>query len=282
MDGYEIHNLKKSLKVEVQAAAAGEAPASVALLLRPDRLPRAVVTDRLGVSTTRVISYVDLLATLDGATTVTALTKEAVNHIPLATPPDGTILLDLVERASANSYVATGYIPSRKRLFSLEQGIPGERGKELRTYDITLPPIVYRALWHEETRSASELSVCLLSPDLEGEPTPDTDLYRWPFSNVYTTFGGVLEGVCWHQKERIPTPLAGIPERLVERFAGIPNDADRYSGDLSVNSPPGVPTSYAGLLEAVEELGGVPHDWLVPAGRTVRELHRQEGRQKEA
>lgn len=281
MDSDMIRNLRKSLKVEVQAALAGETPQSVALLLRADRLPRAVVTDSRGVSTTRVVSYVDLLATLDGTTTVTALANEAVNRIPLATPPDGTLLLDLIEHSSASSYVLTGHMPSREYLFSLEQGAPGQQEKELKTYNITLPPIVYRALWHERTQSVSELSICLLSPDLAGEPSPEADLYRWPFSNVYTTFGCVLEGVCWHRKEQIQTPLAGIPERLVERFVGIPNDADRYSADLSVNAPPDTPTGYAGLLETIEELGGVPHDWLVPAGRTVRELHTQEGRDKQ-
>ncbi len=278
MDSDPVRNLKKSLKVEVEAALAGETPQSVALLLRADRLPRAVVTDSRGVSTTRVVSYVDLLATLDESVTMSALTREATNHVELAAPPDGTLLLDLIQRASANSYVLTGYMPSQEHLFSLEEGSPGQQEKELTTYGITLPPIVYRAVWDEETHSASELSICLLSPDLEGEPTPETNLYRWPFSNVYTTFQGVLEGVCWHRKQQIPTPLAETPERLVERFVGIPNDVDRYSGDLSINAPPDVPTSYAGLLEALEARGGVPHDWLVPAGRTVRQLHTQEGR----
>lgn len=281
MDSDSIRNLKKSLKVEVEAAVAGETPQSVALLLRADRLPRVVVTDSLGVSTTRVVSYVDLLATLDGTTTVTALAREATNHIPLAAPPDGTLLLNLVERASSNSYVLTGFMPSQERLFTLEQGVPGCGEKDLATYNITLPPVVYRAVWDEEARSVGELSLCLLSPDLGGGPTPETELYRWPFSNVYTSFQGVLEGVCRYQKEQIPTPLAQIPERLVGRFVGIPNNADRYSGDLSINAPPDVPTSYAGLLETLEARGGVPHDWLVPAGRTVRQLHTQEGRDQQ-
>ncbi len=281
MGSDSIRNLKKSLKVEVQAALAGETPQCVALLLRADRLPRAVVTDSLGVSTTRVVSYVDLLATLDESATVTALAREATNHVELAAPPDGTLLVDLVQRASASSYVLTGFMPSREHLFTLEQVVPGERVKETTTYDITLPPIVYRAVWKEEAHSVSELSVCLLSPDLEGEPTPETELYRWAFSNVYTTFQGVLEGVCWYQKERIPTSLTEVPEKLVKRFVGIPNNADRYSGDLCVNTPPDVPRSYAGLLETLEAKGGVPHDWLVPAGRTVRQLHTQEGRDRQ-
>lgn len=281
MDGDSIRNLKRSLKVKVQAALAGETPQSVALLLRADRLPIAVVTDSLGVSTTRVVSYVDLLATLDESATVSALTREATNHVELAAPPDGTLLLDLVQRASANSYVLTGHVSSQTHLFSLEQGAPGNEEKYLTTHSITLPPIVYRAVWSEETRGVGELSICLLSPDLEEGPTPETDLYRWPFSNVYTTFQGVLEGVCWHRKEQIPTPLAQIPERLVTRFVGIPNNADRYSGDLSINAPPDVPRSYAGLLETLEARGGVPHDWLVPAGRTVRQLHTQEGRDQQ-
>lgn len=225
MQPARIANLKKSLKVEVQAALCGETKGSVALLLEADRLPRAVVTDAQGVSTARIISYVDLLATLDESATVSALTREATHHVELAAPPDGTLLLDLIERASANRYVLTGCVPSREYLFSLEQGVPSEPEKETTTYDITLPPIVYRAVWNEETHGVSELSICLLSPDLEGAPTPETELYRWPFSSVYTHFQGVLEGVCWYHKEQIPTLLAQIPERLVKRFVGIPNNA---------------------------------------------------------
>lgn len=281
MDRAEMDRAKETLKVEVRAAVAGEAKGSVALLLRPDRLPRAVVTDSLGVSTTRVISYVDLLATLDESATVSALAKEEINHVPLAVPPAGTLLVDLVERASTNTYIVTGYVPSEEYLFSLEQGAPGWQGKELTTYEITLPPLAYRAVWREEARGLAELSLCLLSPDLAGGPTPETNLFRWPFSNVYDSFGGVLEGVCWYEKGRIPTSLAGIPETLVKRFARIPNDADRYAGDLTLNAPPGAPTSYAGVLETIEDRGGIPHDWLVPAGRTVRQLHVQEGRHEQ-
>lgn len=281
MQPARIANLKRSLKVEVQAALCGETKGSVALLLEADRLPRAIVTDAKGVSTTRVVSYVDLLATLDESATVSALTREATHHVELAAPPDGTLLLDLIERASANSYVLSGYAPSREYLFSLEQGFSGHEGKELTTYNITLPPIVYRAVWNEETHGVSELSICLLSPGLEGAPTPETELYRWPFSNVYTHFQGVLEGVCWYHKEQIPTSLAQVPEKLVERFVRIPNNADRYSGDLSINTPPDVPTSYVGLLETLEARRGVPHDWLVPVGKTVRQLHTQEGRNQQ-
>lgn len=202
----EMKNLTKGLKVEVQAALAGETNSSVALLLKPDRLPRAVVTDSRGVVHSRVISYVDLLATLDAATTIGALTQDATRHVPLHTPPDGTLLMDLIQRASSNSYLLSGYVPSEEYLITLEQTTPGQSEKETTTYDVSLPPIVYRALWDEVSGSCSELSIGVLSPELEGKPSATTEVFRWPFSNVYTSFGGVLEGVCWPAKGSIRTP----------------------------------------------------------------------------
>jgi hypothetical protein len=266
----DVSDLKRGLKVEAEAAAAGEVRESVVLLLRPDRLPRAVVTDARGVVRSRVISYVDLLATLDRSVVVGQLEKEPTRTLSLPALPPGALLVDLTERASGNAYTVTGTCPPAEHLFALEQR------DETTTYRINMPRIAYRALWHEKKRCVTELSLALLSPELEGEPTPETELYRWPFSNVYSTFGGVREGVCWYGKERIELSLSEIPEKLVRRFASVPNDADRYSADLTHNAPYG---SYAGFLEAIEEGGGIEHEWLVPCGMTMEQLHRQDGRE---
>lgn len=81
----------------------------------------------------------------------------------------------------------------------------------------------------------TELSLALLSPECKGEPAPGTETFRWPFSNVYSAFQGVFEGVCWHRKEQIELSLHEIPEKLVKRFLSIPNEADLYGRDW--NSP---------------------------------------------
>lgn len=267
----EPGDLDQGLALEVEAASSGELKQSVVLLMRPDRLPRATVTDERGVVHSRVISYVDLLATLDGSTVIDQLEREPMRRLSLPPLSPGTLLLDLLERASGTSYVATGVLPRGIHLFTVERGRP----PEISTYRVALPPVVYRALYHEQRRCVTELSLALLSPEHKGEPALGMETFHWPFSNVYSTFQGVVEGVCWHRKEQIELSLHEIPEKLVRRFMSIPNEADRYSRDLTHGSPH---KGYEELLEAIERRGGVPHDWLVPSGLTVRELHEQKGR----
>jgi hypothetical protein len=69
--------------------------------------------------------------------------------------------------------------------------------------------------------------------------------------------------------------LSEVPDKLVRVFVAIPNDADRYAGDLTHNAPYG---GYKSFLEAIEEGGGIPHEWLRPCDLTIRELHEQKGR----
>lgn len=269
-------DLDEGLKVEVKSALAGETPQSVVLLQRPDRLPRALITDEAGVCHSRVLTYADLLGALDQSVTIDQLEREPERRITLPHLPPSTVLVDLIERAAegANSYVLTGVLDAQEHLFTLE-GSPGTDGEqETATYQIDLPPVVYRALYNEASHSVTELSVGLLSPETDGNPAPETTVYRWCFSNVYSEFGGVMEGVCWYQKEGITLAPHRLPE-LVRRFVSIPNYPSRYTRDLTTNSPH---TGYAELLGAIEKRGGIPHEWLVPAGLTIQELHDQRGR----
>ena len=265
----KTNEVKRGLKVEAETARAGHAGEAVILVLRPDRLPRALVTGDDGVVRPRVISYVDLLATLDRSTTVDLLSQEPTRRLPLPPLPAGTVLVDALERPSGNGYVMTGTLGEGEHLFALT------RGGETTTFMLQLPRICYRVVWSERTRTASEFSLALGSPLLTGEPTADTPLYRWPFSNVYGQFGGVLEGVCWYQRGQVKTDLACVPDRLVRAFVAIPNEADRYAGDLTHNAPVG---SYESFLEAIKEGGGIAHEWLKPCGLTIRDLHEQQGR----
>ncbi len=275
----DIEALQENLQVEVESATSGEVPCSAVLVLRDDALPRALVTDEMGVVHPRVISYVDLLCTLEESVVVEQLKKEPVHTVSLPPLPHGTVLADMTERASSNSYVITGVLSAAEHLVTLrESHYPGGGDDpEVETHAINLPPIVYRALYEARRRSVTELSVALLSPEHAGDPKPDTEIFRYCFSNVYTNFQGVREGVCWYQKESIELELADMPEKLVRRFVSVPNNPLSYSRDLTHNSPH---RGYSELLTAIEENGGIPHEWLVPAGMTIRELHEQSDRKE--
>lgn len=279
MAAANIEALQANLQVEVESAAAGEVPCSAMLLLRDDALPRVLVTDEKGIVHSRVISYVDLLSTLEESVTVEQLAKEPVHAISLPPLPTGTILADVIERASSNSYVVTGVLPASEHLITLREShyLGGGDDPEVETHALNLPPIVYRALYQETRHAVTELSVALLSPEHAEDPGPDTEIYRYPFSNVYTDFQGVKQGVCWYQKDAIEADLAEIPEKLVRRFVSVPNNPLSYSRDLTHASPH---TGYSKLLAAIEDLGGIPHEWLVPAGMTIRDLHEQSDRKE--
>jgi hypothetical protein len=109
----EPGDLDQGLALEVEAASSGELKQSVVLLMRPDRLPRVVVTDERGVVHSRVISYVDLLATLDASTVIDQLEREPTRTLSLPPLPPGVLLVDILERASGTSYVVTGVLPTK-------------------------------------------------------------------------------------------------------------------------------------------------------------------------
>ena len=281
----ESERLKRNLKTEIALALSGESASandgspdglgtlpkgpSAVLLVTPYKLPRALVTDSRGVTTPKVLDYVDLVSTLDSSAVVTELEKDPVRTLPLPELPAGAILMDLHERPSGNSYTVTGALRPETHLFVLDNE------GEISTHEVNLPYVIYRAVWDERTSSVSALSLALGSPDLAGEPGADTELYRWPWSNVYHHFGGVLEGVCWPSKSQITLALSEIPEKMVRQFAGLPNNVNRYTGDLSGNAPV---AGYRAFLELLERKGRVDHDWLEPANMTVRDLHEQQRR----
>lgn len=252
-------------------ASGGPGPAepSAILLMKPRQLPRALITDSRGVTTPRILDYVDLLNSLDSSCVVTELEKDTVRILSLPELPGGALLVDLLERPSGNSYVVTGTVSPATHLFVLDE----EGGTT--THEIKLPRICYRANWSEAERSVKTLALALCSPELSGEPTAATELYRWPFSNVYHDFGGILEGVCWPAKNQVDLTPAQIPQRMVAEFAGMPNNAERYTQDLSHNAPV---AGYRPFLDLVEKAGGLEHDWLNPCAMNIRDLHQQRRR----
>lgn len=268
----DLERLKRGLRTDVSRAlgAGGEPEPSVVLLVKPGELPRALVTDSRGVTTPRILDYVDLLTTLDSSSVVTELEKEPVRTLKMPVLPAGAILLDLIERPSGNSYIVTGTASPARHVFVLD-----EAGSTT-THLIDLPHIAWRAEYNERYRAVTRLSLALCSPDLTDEPGEQTELFRWPFSNVYHHFDGALEGVCWPNKNRIRLDLAEIPEKSVATFAAMPNDADRYARDLCHNAPC---AGYKDFLRLVEKRGSIEHDWLNPCAMTIKDLHDQKRRE---
>lgn len=130
--------------------------------------------------------------------------------------------------------------------------------------------------WRGHPSSDRPTLMALCAPGLEGEPDAHTELYRWPFSNVYHHFGNALEGVCWPTLGRIELDFSEIPEKAVGGFCEIPNDAAHYTRDLSPNAPV---SGYREFLDAIEKGGGLKHDWLEPCAMTIQDLHEQRRRE---
>jgi hypothetical protein len=258
-----------AIEAEYEEALEGEGPPSVVLLVRPDRLPRAVVTDARGVAHHRVISPPDLLALLDRSATLDAIREGPETRTHRLPPlPAGTVLADVVEDGNLRSVVVTGVVPAGAHLFSLKSG--GERSTHL----IPLPRLCYRTHYDCATKTSRAFSLAVLAPEAgpPEDPKADSPLFRYPFSNVYPTFNGTMEGVCWYARSNVVHELADAPAALVRTFLAIENDADRFNGDLTHNAPYG---GYRTFLEALEERGEFPPEWLVPARLTVAELHAQ-------
>ncbi len=275
--------LKRGLRTEIELALSGEGTSgeevepSVVLLIKPRKLPRALVTDSRGVITPKVVDYVDLLMSLDRSAVVTELEKEPVRTLKIPDLPVGAVLLDVVERPSGASYVVSGATPPSEHLVVVEGG------KKTTTHEVRLPPIAYRAVWDSRTRRLSALSLALCSPDRRGMPNAETELFRYPLSNTYSAFTfnidgvnqKVLEGVCWPTMGRLTMDLAEVPEKAVSGFVAVPNNADGYTRDLSRNAPV---AGYRPFLEKIEERGGILHDWLEPCAMTLKDLHEQKRR----
>lgn len=284
----DLARLGMSLKTEIEHALAGESHRSIVLLLREARLPVAQITDGTGKVTNKVLSLLDMLTMLDQSTSLSQLRQDATRKTDLPPLPPNTLLTSLTETPEGNSITVTGYVEPETYVFVLDQG------GITRTFDIPLPHIVYRAVYDQEKSSLRNLSLALcVEPPDKSEPSdtsetsstatnsgevykwrPDvhSPLSRWPCSNVYGSFGGVSEGVCWPGLGSLPMTLHEIPEEAVRRFVRTENNADLYGRGLSHNAPY---EDYGGFLKAIEEGGHIQEDYLIPTGTTVEDLHHQ-------
>lgn len=291
----DLRALKRSLKTDIELALAGESPQSVVLLMRQDRLPVAQTTDEHGCVTNKVVSLMDLVSMLDRSMTISQLRRDATRTTDLPPLPPNTLLTSISETPAGNRITVTGYVEPDTYVFVLRHE------RVTKTFDIPLPHIVYRAVYDEQTSSVSNLSIALCSPGFaleftseapEAPEAPDesagpagkpgqpevsppgtgTPIFRWMFSNVFSSFGGASEGVCWPGLKDLTMGLSDVPEGAVKRFVRTENNADLYGRGLSHNAPY---EDYAELLAAIEREGGIDEDYLIPTGTTVEDLHYQ-------
>lgn len=253
-----------------------EDPRSIVLYQTPHSPPVALITDRDGKMTPKILSYLDLLYTLERSSMLEELAREPEERHTLPPLPEGAILVDHLRKPSGDSYVVTGTIPPETHTMPVDRRTNGTESSRL--FDVPMPHMCYRVLYHERTRTASELSLAVLAPDHRGPVTPQTNLYRYPFTNVYDAFG-TLEGVCWPGFSYTELDLSEVPDLLVRGFMASPNSAHTHVGEIRhiMNAGDGDGTfdSYEAVLGHAEQAGAIPHHWLVPAAMTVEDLHEQ-------
>lgn len=274
--------LKKGLRTEIEQALAGEYRQSIVLLIRDDRLPMVRMTDERGVVTNKVASLVDVLSALDHSTTISQLRQDSTRNTDLPALPQNTVLVSMTEQPEGRSVTVTGYVEPQPYVFLVNENDASM------TFDIRMPHLVYRAVYEETRGALSALSLAVCSPRLAHDgtgqaapegltpeglmPNASTEIFRYPFSNVFHSYGGVSEGLCWPGLSQLRMGLDEVPEQAVKRFLRSENNAHLYGQGLSHNAPY---SGYCEFLAAIEENGGLEEDHLIPTGATVEDLHYQ-------
>lgn len=182
--------------------------------------------------------------------TVKQLERADVHMLQLPPLPERTLIVTTKESSSDTIFVLTGWIPSTEQPFLLNEQI----------YTVKLPNLVYHLQYSKTTEIASDLHLAVTTDSV----TPDTRLFRWPFSNVYA--GGNL---CW--TKQWSTELKDVITTGVFEFLETRNNQDLFGVGRSYNGPH---HSYSELLKHLESTQEViPQDWLIPLNKTVQEFH---------
>lgn len=281
MNVQELERVKDRVNVDIRSAALGEPPmdgsgspappGSIVLYIPPSGPPCAQITDEAGRVTPKILSYLDLLYTLEDSAILEDLKTDPLKRTPLPPLPAGTILVDLLQKSSETTYAITGVLEPATHLFILEYG------EDIDTYELPMPHVVWRALWTESTQQLQSLSIAYVSPDHEGPVTPETELYHYPFEHVYAGPDDQPERVCWPTLRDLRLDLRDIPEKAVAAFLNSPNKAGHAQKIDTLLLESGIDTPDE-LLKEIERRGVVPHDWLTPAALNVRQLHNQQRR----
>ncbi len=263
------HNVLDRLIVEAAEDDAGGGEfEGVAMLIPSSGMPRVKVLQG-GVEIPKTCSLIELLRLLDRSTLLNALELPPYRTSDAPPLPPRTMLLSTIDFPDHVEHVLTGWMPPARYPFTLRDD------NATTAHSVPLPPIVYRAHLGAGDGRLKSLSLTL-APELREEDSPEarlrTPLYRYPFSNVYGEWSGVLEAACWPTIGKQEMALAELPEKAVHAFLSIPNNADLYGAGTSHNAPH---RDYRALVAAVEA-GGLNPDWLIPAQLDVAGLHHQQ------
>ena len=107
MNVQELERTKSNVRVDIRRAELGEhqspettSQGSIVLYLPQSGPPCAMLADEEGRVTPKVISYLDLLYTLEESAILEELKQDPVRHTPLPPLPPGTLLVDLFQSPS--------------------------------------------------------------------------------------------------------------------------------------------------------------------------------------
>ena len=213
------------------------------------------IVDSVGVARYKTTGWHELLTMLDHSIVVEKLKESRVYDVDIPRMPKDVLLTStrLFDNGQAQVKV-TGFVKGIEYPFLYQE----------RSYMIQIPNIVYRATWQKRGEGDGKLLSLSLATTTSDEPTEETELYRWPFSNVYSN-----GKVCW-SVQNVQCRLHEIVDKGVFGFIQTPNNRDLFGTGSSQNSPH---RAYEGFLAAIEEAHGVPQEWLIPFGKTVAEFH---------
>ncbi len=255
------------VRVNNEPAEGEEAVEGVSLSLAPSGISTLKIR-RGGVETHKTCSLIEFLEFLDRSLVLNALAlpPHRTGHVPPL--PPRTLLVSTVDFPEDVHHLITGWMPPARYPFVLR-----DHG-DLTVHSVPLPALVYRAHLGAKDHKLRSLSLTLAPGFPEDGPVErqlETPLYRYPFSNVYGEYGGVMEACCWPTIGADDVEPSEIPEKGVHAFLSIPNNAHLYGVGTSHNAPH---ADYRQLLEAVDQ-GGLKREWLIPAQMDARGLHHQ-------
>jgi hypothetical protein len=219
--------------------------------MTPTALPQLEIVEN-GVHHYKTVGMQELLKLLDRSMILEQLKQADLRCTRLTRLPERVLALDTLESSSRIRHAVTAYVPSfdYPTLY------------QAREYFLRYPTLVYQVVWEETTKRILHLRLAVA---LDASVRANTPLYRYPFSNVYSS-----GAVCWNGLKDIACTLDSVQETVLFAFLQTPNNRDLFGVGHSQNSPY---RDYQAFLEAVEANHGVLPEWLIPLSSTVSEWH---------
>ncbi|SHK96631.1 E2 family protein D [Alicyclobacillus tolerans] len=227
----------------------------VILKLSPKRYPVLEIIEN-GIHHYKTVGYHELLNILDRSIVVEQLKKPDVSIVSSPPLPERSLLVDTLQTQHWLRCIVTAWLPRME--YPL---IFGEK-----TFLIPFPALVYQVTYEitgKESRKIHHLRLAVSTDDIV---THQSQLYRYPFSNVYPS-----GQVCWNGLPSRVGELHQMAPQSVFAFLATPNNHDLYGVGRSHNAPH---TEYEDFLSAVVQEGVRP-EWLIPMNMDVQTFHQK-------